>query len=93
MEIQLTAEEKRQLNAGYNQALADFDKATCEAMAVSQAIGVQMAEAHIGIQPTYSYGSVTTQLQSFAAFQGLDGCALTSSTGTLVVWQATAARS
>ncbi|UVL20132.1 hypothetical protein LOY44_04295 [Pseudomonas sp. B21-044] len=48
MEIQLTAEEKRQLNAGYNQALADFDKATCEAMAVSQAIGVQMAEAHIG---------------------------------------------
>lgn len=45
---ELTAAERYQLDNDYNAALAKFDSATCEAVAVSQAIGVQMAEAHVG---------------------------------------------
>lgn len=48
MNEQLNIEAKKALNVMYNEALSDFDVATCEAVAVSQTVGVQMADAHIG---------------------------------------------
>ncbi|CAI8867105.1 hypothetical protein [Pseudomonas chlororaphis] len=48
MDIEMTPAEKIKLNQLYNASLMKFDHATCEAVAVSQSIGTQMAEAHIG---------------------------------------------
>jgi hypothetical protein len=48
MDAELNAAEKIELNKQYNDSLKKFDLATCEAVAVSQSIGVQMAEPHLG---------------------------------------------
>lgn len=40
--------EGKELDAFYNEALKAFDSATCEAIAVSQSIGVREVEAHKG---------------------------------------------
>lgn len=48
MDAELSAAEKIELNSNYNDSLRKFDTATCEAVAVSQKIGVQMAEPHLG---------------------------------------------
>jgi hypothetical protein len=40
--------EKKELDIFYNDSLRAFDVATCEAVAVSQSIGVRMSDAHIG---------------------------------------------
>ena len=40
--------QKKELDEFYNDALKAFDAATCEAIAVSQSIGVREAEAHKG---------------------------------------------
>ncbi|EPJ2807939.1 hypothetical protein ACTHGN_000946 [Pseudomonas putida] len=44
----LSIEDRKQVTEWYLQAVARFDAASCEAMAVSQSIGVQMADAHLG---------------------------------------------
>jgi hypothetical protein len=48
MDEGLNAAEKYELNKNYNDALKKFDLATCEAIAVSQAIGVQIAAPNVG---------------------------------------------
>jgi hypothetical protein len=48
MDAELNVAEKNELNKQYNDSLRSFDLATCEAVSVSQSIGVQMAEPHLG---------------------------------------------
>ena len=48
MTTKLSAAEKKQIDTGYNEALLAFDIATCEAVTVSQSIGVRMAKPHLG---------------------------------------------
>lgn len=48
MDEGLNAAEKKELNEQYNDSLKKFDLATCEAVAASQSIGVQMAAPNVG---------------------------------------------
>lgn len=74
MDAELNAAEKIELNKQYNDSLKKFDLATCEAVAVSQSIGVQMAEPHLG-HSTYVFARLCNHaIAIISAVPAQDGC-------------------